>query len=81
MRCAHHGSPFQPTKNRISPWQLTYEGVVAVRKIDTKLNPADLLTKPLPKSALAQAKEVIPGEASDSKGEKPPYDGGSKVIG
>ena len=31
--------------------ELTYEGEVAVRKIDTKLNPADVLTKPLPQDA------------------------------
>ena len=31
--------------------ELSYEGVVTVQKIDTKLNPADVLTKPLPQDA------------------------------
>ena len=41
--------------------ELTYEGVVAVRKIDTKLNQADVLTKPLPKDAFDRHSRTLMG--------------------
>ena len=41
--------------------ELTYEGVVTVRKIDTKLNPADVLTKPLPRDAFSRHTRTLMG--------------------